>query len=43
MIGYYTECRIGEVTGLTWSDIDLNNGTIDIKSSIKGNQIGILD
>lgn len=30
MIGYYTGCRIGEVMGLTWSDIDLDKGTIDI-------------
>lgn len=30
MIGYYTGCRIGEVMGLTWEDIDLDNKTIDI-------------
>ena len=30
MIGYYTGCRIGEVTGLTWDDIDLEKGTIDV-------------
>jgi integrase len=34
MIGYYTGCRIGEVTGLTWSDIDLENGIIDINKII---------
>jgi len=30
MIGYYTGSRIGEVTGLTWNDIDLEKATIDI-------------
>ena len=30
MIGYFTGCRIGEVTGLTWDDIDLEKGTIDV-------------
>jgi len=30
MIGYYTGCRIGEVMALTWDDIDLDKGTIDI-------------
>lgn len=30
MIGFYTGFRIGEVMGLTWDDIDLDNGTIDI-------------
>lgn len=30
MIGYHTGCRIGEVTGLTWDDVDLEKGTIDV-------------
>lgn len=34
MIGYYTGCRIGEVMGLTWDDIDLENGIIDINKII---------
>ncbi len=34
MIGYYTGCRIGEVTALTWDDIDLEKGTVDINKII---------
>jgi integrase len=34
MIGYYGGLRIGEVMGLTWDDIDLDNGTIDINKII---------
>lgn len=34
MIGYYTGCRIGEVLSLTWSDIDLENATIDVNKSL---------
>lgn len=34
MIGYFTGCRIGEVMALTWSDIDLNTGNIDINKII---------
>ena len=30
MIGYFTGCRIGEVTSLTWDDVDLEKGTIDV-------------
>ncbi len=30
MIGYLTGCRIGEVMGLTWDDIDLNKNIINI-------------
>lgn len=30
MIGYHTGARIGEVTGLTWDDVDLQAGTIHI-------------
>lgn len=34
MIGYYTGCRIGEVMGLTWNDIDLEKGTVDVNKII---------
>ncbi len=34
MIGFYTGCRIGEVMGLTWEDIDLDKGFIDINKII---------
>lgn len=30
MIGYFTGCRIGEVMGLTWQDIDLVKGYVDV-------------
>lgn len=30
MIGYYTGCRIGEVMGLTWDDIDFENCTLTV-------------
>lgn len=30
MLGFYTGCRIGEATALTWDDIDFKNKTIDI-------------
>ena len=30
MIGYYTGCRIGEATSLTWDDINLEKQTINI-------------
>jgi integrase len=30
MIGYYTGCRIGEATALTWDDIDLEKQTISV-------------
>jgi integrase len=30
LIGYYTGCRIGEVMGLTWEDIDFENSTLTI-------------
>lgn len=34
MIGYYTGCRIGEVMALTWDDIDLDKGIIDVNKII---------
>jgi integrase len=34
MIGYYTGCRIGEVTALLWEDVDLNKETIDINKIV---------
>ncbi|KAE9633749.1 tyrosine-type recombinase/integrase [Defluviitalea raffinosedens] len=39
MIGYHTGCRIGEVMGLTWKDIDLKERTIHVNKIIyKRNQ-----
>lgn len=35
LIGYYTGMRIGEVYGLTWDDIDLENGIIHIRQQCK--------
>lgn len=34
MIGYYTGCRIGEVTGLLLDDVDLEKGIVDINKII---------
>jgi integrase len=34
MIGYYTGCRIGEVAGLTWNDINLEKGIINVNKII---------
>lgn len=34
MIGYYTGCRIGEVMGLTWDDVDFENNIIHINKII---------
>lgn len=35
LIGYYTGMRIGEVYGLTWDDIDLENGIIHVRQQCK--------
>lgn len=35
LIGYYTGMRIGEVYGLTWNDIDLENGIIHVRQQCK--------
>ncbi len=35
LIGYYTGMRIGEVYGLTWNDIDLENRIIHVKQQCK--------
>lgn len=34
IIGYHTGCRAGEVCGLTWNDIDLNQKTLRINKSM---------
>ena len=34
LIGYYTGLRIGEVYALTWDDIDLDNGYINVSKGI---------
>lgn len=34
LIGYYTGMRIGEVMGLTWEDVDLDKGTIEVNRII---------
>lgn len=35
LIGYYTGMRVGEVYGLTWDDIDLENGIIHVRQQCK--------
>lgn len=35
LIGYYTGMRIGEVYGLTWNDIDLENSIIHVRQQCK--------
>lgn len=34
LIGYYTGCRIGEVTSLTWDDVDLEKGIINVNKIV---------
>ncbi len=38
MIGFYTGLRIGEVLGLTWDDINLNEGYIHVNKIVYRNQ-----
>lgn len=35
LIGYYTGMRVGEVYGLTWDDIDFENGIIHVRQQCK--------
>lgn len=35
LIAYYTGMRIGEVYGLTWNDVDLENGIIHVRQQCK--------
>lgn len=35
LIGYYTGMRVGEVYGLTWNDVDLENGIIHVRQQCK--------
>ena len=35
LIGYYTGMRVGEVYGLTWDDVDLENGIIHVRQQCK--------
>lgn len=34
LLGFYAGLRIGEVCALTWEDIDLNQGTLNVTKSI---------
>ncbi len=34
MIGYYAGLRIGEITGLTWEDIDFNENTLTVNKQL---------
>ena len=39
MIGYYTGLRIGEVTGLTWDDIDLDKNILTVNKQLYRNSL----
>ncbi len=41
LIGFYTGMRIGEVFALTWEDIDLKAGTIDVNKLVYKRNYGI--
>ncbi|MEM1486290.1 tyrosine-type recombinase/integrase [Oscillospiraceae bacterium PP1C4] len=38
-IAYYTELRLGEVCGLTWQDIDLEEQYLTVRRSICYNNV----
>lgn len=41
LIGFYTGLRIGEVFALTWDDIDLNEGTLDVNKLVYKRNYGV--
>lgn len=41
LIGFYTGLRIGEVYGLTWDDVDLKEGTIDVNKQTYKRNFGV--
>lgn len=41
LIGFYTGLRIGEVYALTWDDIDLKAGTIDVNKLVYKRNYGV--
>lgn len=41
LIGFYTGLRIGEVFALTWDDIDLKEGTLDVNKLVYKRNYGI--
>lgn len=41
LIGFYTGLRIGEVFALTWDDIDLKEGTIDVNKIVYKRNYGM--
>lgn len=41
MIGYYTGMRVGEVFGLTWDDIDMNERTISVNKILVKRNFGV--
>lgn len=41
LIGFYTGLRIGEVFGLTWDDIDLDEGTLEVNKQVDKRNYGV--
>lgn len=41
LIGFYTGLRIGEVYALTWDDIDLDEGTLDVNKLVYKRNYGV--
>lgn len=41
LIGFYTGLRIGEVFALTWDDIDLKEGTVDVNKLVYKRNYGV--